>query len=55
MLKVDMHGSYQVLGEQQQLVEAAHALELNLDLDLDVRIHVFELTIRALGVPLMSL
>lgn len=42
----------QVMGGEEELASAVHWLEANLRLDLDVRIHVFELTIRALGAAL---
>lgn len=37
------------MGGEQQLEEAVHWLDKNLSFDLDERVHVFELTIRALG------
>ena len=42
----------QVMGNEEQLIFAVHWLDLNLSFDLDARVHVFELTIRALGVHL---
>ena len=42
----------QVMGNEEQLVRAVHWLDANLSFDLDARVHVFELTIRALGVHL---
>ena len=39
----------QVMGREEQLVSAVHWLDINLSFDLDARVHVFELTIRALG------
>lgn len=39
----------------KQLVEALAWLEQSLTFDLDERVHVFELTIRALGEPLISI
>ena len=41
----------QLMGGEQELAEAVRWLEGNLKLDVDARIHVFELTIRALGAP----
>ena len=37
------------MGAEKELVEAVTWLEQNLSFDLDERVHVFELTIRALG------
>lgn len=45
----------QVMGGEQELASAVQWLQANLKLDLDVRIHVFELTIRALGEALQLL
>ena len=45
----------QVMGSEEQLVRAVHWLDANLSFDLDARVHVFELTIRALGVHLRHL
>ena len=42
----------QVMDNEEQLVRAVHWLDTNLSFDLDARVHVFELTIRALGVHL---
>lgn len=42
----------QVMDNEEQLVRAVHWLDANLSFDLDARVHVFELTIRALGVHL---
>jgi len=42
----------QLMGGEQQLVEAVQWLDKNLSFDLDERVHVFELTIRALGTQL---
>ncbi len=39
----------QLMGGERQLVEAVRWLEQNISFDLDKRVHVFELTIRALG------
>lgn len=39
----------QLMDGGEQLVEAVTWLEQNLTFDLDERVHVFELTIRALG------
>lgn len=39
------------MGREEQLVSAVHWLDINLSFDLDARVHVFELTIRALGEP----
>ncbi len=39
----------QLMKGEKQLVEAVNWLEQNLTFDLDERVHVFELTIRALG------
>ncbi len=41
----------QVMDREEHLVSAVHWLDINLSFDLDVRVHVFELTIRALGEP----
>ncbi|KAL4855837.1 Alpha-mannosidase I [Chlorella vulgaris] len=38
-----------VMGEQQRLQEAVRWLAANVTFDLDARVHVFELTIRAVG------
>lgn len=37
------------MGEQQQLQEAVAWLSANATFDVDARVHVFELTIRAVG------
>lgn len=37
------------MGEQQRLQEAVRWLAANVTFDLDARVHVFELTIRAVG------
>ena len=42
----------QVMDNEEQLVRAVHWLDANLSFDLDARVHVFELTIRALGMHL---
>lgn len=39
----------QVMGKQQELQQAVDWLTHELDFDIDARVHVFELTIRALG------
>jgi hypothetical protein len=39
----------QLMGAEKQLGDAVTWLEQNLSFDLDERVHVFELTIRALG------
>lgn len=39
----------QLLGEQHEVRRAVHWLRDNLSFDVDERVHVFELTIRALG------
>ena len=39
----------QVMDREEHLVSAVHWLDINLSFDLDARVHVFELTIRALG------
>ena len=39
----------QLMGGEEQLVDAVSWIEQNLTFDLDKRVHVFELTIRALG------
>lgn len=39
----------QIMDREEQLVSAVHWLDINLTFDLDARVHVFELTIRALG------
>ena len=39
----------QVMDREEHLVSAVHWLDTNLSFDLDARVHVFELTIRALG------
>ena len=37
------------MDREEHLVSAVHWLDTNLSFDLDARVHVFELTIRALG------
>jgi hypothetical protein len=39
----------QVMGEREQLREAVRWLAANVTFDIDARVHVFELTIRAVG------
>jgi len=41
------------MAREEHLVSAVHWLDINLSFDLDARVHVFELTIRALGEQLV--
>lgn len=43
--------TWQVLGDAETLRDAVQKLDQHLDFRIDHRVHVFELTIRALGRP----
>ncbi|CAL5220465.1 g2487 [Coccomyxa viridis] len=46
---IDALDTLLVMDREEHLVSAVHWLDINLSFDLDARVHVFELTIRALG------
>ncbi len=49
MLRAVQLACLQVMGKQQELQDAVRKLSANTSFEVDQRVHVFELTIRAVG------